>query len=108
MHNGLKIMCWNVRGVMSSALCLSNILNFYKPDIMVICEHRLSSQNLAFLNTLHSEYTAFPFIDMDTTNTVSVFVKQQLMFSVSLLEECCNDRIVFVELTASTFDIYVQ
>ena len=103
MHNRLKIMCWNVRGVMSSALCLSNILNLYKPDIMVICEHKLSSQNLAFLNTLHSEYTAFPFTDMDTTNTVSVLVKQQLMFSVSLLKECCNDRIVLVELTASTF-----
>ena len=59
MATPLKIFSWNVRGIMSSALCLNRTLDLLDTDIAVICEHKLSATNMLFLESLHPDYTAF-------------------------------------------------
>ena len=94
--NELNVLSWNVRGIMSSALCLSNILDYSKPGVSIICEHKLSNYNLSFLNTVHIYYL---FCTIGIKNTVSFLVKKDVIHSVNLTEEYSNDRIVLLELT---------
>ena len=98
----LRILNWNIRGIMSSALCLSNILDSKKPDVAVICEHKLSNPNLTFLDSIHSDYKAYPSrLTTDVTNTVATLVKKDLIQFVSIIEEYSNDRIVLLEIAQS-------
>ena len=84
----LRILNWNIRGIMSSAFCLSNILDSEKPDVAVICEHKLSNPNLTFLDSIHSDYKAYPSrLTTDVTNTVATLVKKDLIQFVSIIEE---------------------
>ena len=60
MATPLRLFAWNVRGIMSSALCLSKTLELLNADIAELSEHKLSVANSLFLDTLHESYTAFP------------------------------------------------
>ena len=98
--NNLKVLSWNVRGIMSSALCLSNILDYSRPDVSIICEHKLSNYNVSFLNTIHMDYTSYPCSGINgINNTVSFLVKKDLIHSVNFIEEYSNDRVILLELT---------
>ena len=101
MATPLKIFSWNVRGIMSSALCLNRTLDLLDTDIAVICEHKLSATNMLFLESLHPDYTAFP-QNQETLRTeknhVSILVKKSLLFSISYLPECETDRIIGLKI----------
>lgn len=102
MAQDVCIISWNVRGVMSSTLSLSNTLDLCKPDVAIICEHKLSTYNFSFLDTIHSEYTAFPKdTGHDGCNYVSFLVKKSLLFSVSFVNQYSKDRIIVLEINTS-------
>ena len=91
--NILTVLSWNVRGIMSPALCLSNILDDSKPDVAIICEHKLSNYNISFLDTIHTNYTTYSSISINKiTNTVSFLVKKDLIHSINFIEEYSTDR----------------
>lgn len=99
MTQNLTVISWNVRGIMSSTLCLSNILQSYEPDVAIISEHKLSNENLMFLNTIHPHYTSLPQeCHHDKSNHVSCLIKRSLMFSTSFITEYSNDRVTVLEL----------
>ena len=111
MATPLRLFAWNVRGIMSSALYLSKTLELLNADIAVISEHKLSAANSLFLDTLHGSYTAFPQNQEDSVaanNCVSLMVKRSLLFSVTYLPECEQDRIVGIKLsTSNTTPLYI-
>lgn len=45
----------NVRGILSSYLCLFNVLNNSRCDIAVLCQHHLQSNNSDSVDTLHND-----------------------------------------------------
>lgn len=101
----LNIFTWNVRGIMSSATCVGRMLDMMDADVAVVCEHKLTVSNMAFIDTLHSEYTAFPQnqeTDNAFDNKVSLLVKKSLLFSVSYLPECESDRTVGIKFSTPT------
>jgi hypothetical protein len=52
----LSILSWNVRGVISSSLCMNNLLDGHKCDILVSSELRLSERCSIIWNCLHPMY----------------------------------------------------
>lgn len=52
----LNILSWNVRGIMTSTLPLSDMIQDYNVDIAIICEHRLRPQHRQFLASVHDGY----------------------------------------------------
>lgn len=90
---------------MFSASCLNNTLDLLDKDIAVTCEHKLTSANLQFLDTLHPSYTAFPQnreITRTDRNTVSILVRKTLLFSISCLPEREADRVIGLKTTSPT------
>lgn len=51
-----SILNWNVRGVMSSNVCLTNLLRLTKCDVAVISEHKLPENCSKFLNSIDKGY----------------------------------------------------
>ena len=58
----LKITIWNCRGYKNAIPYLSNLLEG-NPDIVALCEQWLWPFELAYLNTLHPDYTSFRHAD---------------------------------------------
>ena len=54
-----NILIWNVRGIMSSSVALSNILDSKRMDIAIISEHRLLPSSVSFLESINSRYTYY-------------------------------------------------
>ena len=52
-----SILTWNVRGVMSSSLCLTKILNDKHIDIALISEHKLLPYNTSFMDSLDNNFS---------------------------------------------------
>ena len=104
--NELKVISWNVRGVISSGNCLSKILDTYKCHIAIISEHKLTFQSYSFLESMHSKYLPVPQITNNLTSfnenvkppLVCLLIKKDIMFSVSEIRGIDSDRIVGVEL----------
>lgn len=97
--DNISLITWNVRGIMSSALCLSKSLEEIKPDIAIICEHKLSQENMMFLNTICETYTTFPETEnFPSRSHVSLLIKKSMMYSISLVSEYSTDRIIVTEL----------
>ncbi|MEW8546047.1 MAG: reverse transcriptase family protein [Candidatus Thiodiazotropha sp.] len=104
---GLSILTWNVRGVMSSSLCLNELLERTNCDIALISEHKLLPHNLEFMNCLNNNYSSYSRSDI-TVNSysmlkcgkggVSVMYKKSLASRIELLE-AGNDRIIGIKLT---------
>lgn len=65
----MRVLTWNVRGAMSSTMCLSSLLDNTKCDIAVISEHKLKNQHNGkmYLDTIHNEY--FSNVKVDTNDT---------------------------------------
>ena len=53
---GFSILVWNVRGIMSSAICLSKLLEQTSCDVALVNEHKLLLHNSSFLKTLSNNY----------------------------------------------------
>lgn len=56
LHIMVVLMTWNVRGIISSTLCLSAILDKEKCDIMVITEHKLKESTKNYLDSIHNQH----------------------------------------------------
>ena len=52
----LTILTWNVRGIMSSPLCLSNLLLVTACDIAIICENKLKLSSVSYINSIDTIY----------------------------------------------------
>ena len=59
----LNVVAWNVRGIMSSAVPLSHIIQNHSIDIDFISEHKLLPQSIDFLNSLNPIYYALATVD---------------------------------------------
>ena len=57
----INFICWNVRGIMSSAFPLSALINKYKVDVALITEHKLLPKSASFLSTLEPGFSNFRF-----------------------------------------------
>lgn len=54
--SSLTVLSWNVRGIMSSTVCLSNLVKATDCDICVISEHKLKPRCLPYINTIEQGY----------------------------------------------------
>ena len=58
----LNVLCWNVRGVMSSALSLSlslslsHMLDAHSVDVALITKHTSLTRSESFFSSIHSNY----------------------------------------------------
>ena len=59
----LNVVAWNERGIMSSAVPLSHILQNHSIDIGFISEHKLLPKSIDFLNSLNLNYYALATVD---------------------------------------------
>lgn len=53
------IMAWNVRGIISSTLCLSSFLDRENCDIAILTEHKLKSETKTYSDSIHSDFNSF-------------------------------------------------
>lgn len=102
----LNLLLWNVRGIMSSTICLGNLLDQYDCDIAFINEHKLRPQNASFMDSIHSKYATFtccqetsdPFGPIKCGKSgVSIMFKKQLEQKIVPMENI-NDRIIGAKL----------
>ena len=50
------ILTWNMRGIISSTLCLSNVMLVTGCDLAIICEHKLKPISLSYMNSIDTIY----------------------------------------------------
>ena len=88
--SSLTVLSWNVRGIMSSTVCLSNLVKATDCDICVISEHKLKPRCLPYINTIEQGYECISKADTlpDIYNAchgkggVAILYKSSLQFSV--------------------------
>ena len=90
----VSIMSWNVRGIISSTMCLSSLLEPVDCDIVVISEHKLKSESAMYLDSIHRDYFSITKIDQSTNDPspvtpnfvgkggVAFMIKKSLQFCV--------------------------
>ena len=98
-------MTWNVRGVMSSALLLSQLMTNLCIDFVFITEHYLLPHSLGFLNSIDPNYTHVATCDKSTDmyswlkcgkGGTAILFKKQWQRHVSCIETN-SDRIIGIE-----------
>lgn len=69
----MRIMSWNVRGAMSSTICLSNLLDDTQCDVAIVTEHKLKDiQNVKmYLDSIHKNYFSIVKVDNNTDSTAN-------------------------------------
>ena len=105
MYN-LSLMSWNVRGIMSSTMCLSFLLNKTNCDICVISEHKLKDRSLSYLSTIEKNYSCYGKADKLDDNYsayhgkggVAILYRKSLQFSVVEVPNINSTRVVGIEL----------
>ena len=85
-------LTWNIKGVMSGALCLHNLLQRYEYDIALISEHKLLSHNLGFMNCLHNCYISLSCSDK-TLDSYSMLFCGKGGVSIILFQKALAPRI---------------
>lgn len=106
----LSVMTWNVRGIMSSTLCLSELLIGHNIDICVISEHKLKEKSLHYLNSVEKGYKVFSKTDSlpNTYNAyhgkggIAIMYKSTLDFYVNEIENIDSERVLGIELKGPT------
>ena len=101
-----NILTWNVRGIMSSAGTLSDILDKQNIDIAIITEHKLKVTHKEFLNSIHSNYASISKCDdsVDPQSRcgkggVAILYRSELAFQIRPIDGIQNIRITGLELT---------
>ena len=106
----LKLLTWNVRGIMSSTLCLSNLLKETNCDICIISEHKLKEKSLQYLSTIEQGYNSIGKADFlpNSYNAhhgkggIAILYKNTLQFAVNEIFDTESQRIVGIELKSSS------
>lgn len=88
------ILSWNVRGIMSSTMSLSKLLDQTQCDLAVISEHKLKDNTtcINYLNSVHEDYLSFVKVDTDVKlptyqhfvgkGGVGIMFKRSLQYSI--------------------------
>lgn len=106
-QNSIRIVTWNVRGIMSSAASLSNLLDEENIDFAFITEHKLFDHSKYFLRSLNTKYDEITACNQDFNihgtlrcgkGGVSIIYKKSLEFSVRNMNEVADERIIGVEI----------
>lgn len=102
----LKIIAWNVRGIMSSTIGLNQLIKQSGCDICIISEHKLKNEYLSYLSSIENGYKCIAKADSLPSNYqayhgkggIGILYKTTLSFSVSELDIDQTERIVGLEL----------
>lgn len=104
---GCNLLCWNVRGIMSSAYPLSQMLDDYAIDIALITEHKLLPYSSVFLNSIHQDYNYALTVDESISQYGSVrcgkagtaiMYKKSIQSYVNTIQNIDCDRIIGIEI----------
>lgn len=116
LYNMISLMTWNVRGAISSTMCLSAFLDKEKCDIVIITEHKLKESTKHYLETIHDDYTCCVKLDDQCTmqsnlpfigrGGVAIMYRKSLMFSVKEVTCYNTNRITAIQLNDSLGNIY--
>lgn len=105
------IMAWNVRGIISSTLCLSSLLDRANCDIAILTEHKLKSETKTYLDSIHSDFYSFVKTDDSdlvqgigtTYNTgkgdVAIMCRKSISFTIKEIPCPESNRIIGAELS---------
>ena len=105
----LTIVSWNVRGIMSSTMCLSELINLTLCDICIISEHKLKESSLGFMHSLENDYCCIAksahlppeYKAYHGKGGIEILYKSSLQFSINEIYEIYSERIVCIELKQS-------
>ena len=102
----LNILTWNERGIMSSAYCVSKLLDLTDCDFALLCEHKLLPHSLHFMDTINQIYIGYTTNDftLDGLTTysrgkggVSILYKKELRSYTHRLD-IRHDKIIGVQV----------
>ena len=104
--SSLTVMSWNVRGIMSSTVCLSELINLFKCDICIVSEHKLKERSLRYLSTIERGYNCICKADDIPDNYsayhgkggIAILYKSTLQFHINEIYDTNSERIVGIEL----------
>jgi exonuclease III len=104
--SSLTVLSWNVKGIMSSTVCLSNLVKATDCDICVISEHKLKPRCFPYINTIEQGHECISKADTlpDIYNAchgkggVAILYKSALQFYVLEISDINSERIVCIEL----------
>ncbi len=103
----LRFVTWNVRGIMSSASSLGKLLEAHDIDVAFITEHKLFEHSKTFMSSINYNYKDITYCDPDYDiysniscgkGGVSILYKTTLEFSVRIMDELANERLIGIEL----------
>lgn len=103
-------MTWNARGLMSSTMCLANLLREYDCDFVVLSEHKLPPMYSKYLNSVDNNYLSFTKCESQTGNElhgkagISILLKKSFIFSVRDIA-INSSRIVAIECNVNTNEL---
>ncbi|WAR05956.1 hypothetical protein MAR_021325, partial [Mya arenaria] len=109
----LRICTWNVRGIMSSAASLSNLLVSQNIDIAFITEHKLFNHSKYFVDTIQHGYRNITVFDENVNlcnnircgkGGVCIMYKSYLDYRIKHINESINDRICGPKFTYVTME----
>lgn len=118
----MRIMSWNVRGAMSSTICLSNLLDDTQCDVAIVTEHKLKDiQNVKmYFDSIHKNYFSIVKVDNNTDSTANnvcfigkegvaflILKKTHLMYSVKEIPCLESNRVIGVEVKISGGNLYI-
>ena len=111
-----NFLCWNVRGIMSSAYSLSDTLDNQRIDLALITEHKLLPRSQHFLSSINQNFYAYNTCDSSTDNFgnlrcgkagTAILIRKTLQKYVSRVN-ISNERIIGIELrSGNQLPLYV-
>lgn len=112
----ISLMTWNVRGAISSTMCLSDFLDKEKVDVVIITEYKLKESTKNFLETIHNDYACIVKLDDQCTmqsnlpftgrGGVAIMYRKSIMYSVKEVTCYNTNRITALQLSDSFGNIY--
>ena len=105
------IVAWNVRGIISSTLCLSALLDREHCDIAIISEHKLKHESRMYLDSIHRDFYSIVRIDDNQLHNdgsfsgkggVAIMYRKSLSFSVKEISCFDFNCVVGIQLTDSS------
>ena len=103
-------MAWSMRGIISSTMCLSSLLDTVECDIVAISEHKLKCESASYLNSIHKDFFSFVKIDQSRNvqypvisnfvgkGGVAFLIKKSLQFCVKEITGIESNRIIAVTI----------
>jgi len=101
--NELRVITWNVTGLMSSASYLSDILTEGDIDVCGLSEHWLTPNNLFFMDSISSDFDYFGKCDNSNRSKGGVAIMWNKRLSHRVVPiDVDDDRIVGIQMQISS------